>query len=113
MFGNAAAVDQQWHDRSPKSLCADRWIFLGLRVIQCLRQIRKNVVNVLDAHAEAQHLRRDAGLLLLFGRKLAVRGGSWMAGERFRVAHIHHALEPAAKPPFTPKVSREQALSPR
>ena len=44
-----------------------------------------------------------------------------MAGERFRVAHIDHALEhlqrvetfrPASNPPFTPKVRSERLFAP-
>ena len=47
-------------------------------LVQRLRQIFKNVVDVLDAHAEPNHLGRDANFLLFFGRQLPVRCRGWM-----------------------------------
>jgi hypothetical protein len=93
-----------------------------LRLIQGLRQIFEDVVDVLDADAQANHLRGDADAGLFFGGELAVGGGGGVAGEGFGVAHVDHALEePEAveafssglEAAFTPKVSREQALLPR
>src|SRR5271154_4562374 len=40
---------------------------LLLCALQCLTQILKNVVDVLDAHAEPNHLGRDTHLFLFFG----------------------------------------------
>ena len=42
---------------------------------------------------EPNHLRLDAGLALLVGRHLPVRGRRRMAGQRLGVAHIHQPLE--------------------
>ena len=56
-------------------------------------QIGDDVVDVLDANAQANHFGRDAGFQLLFRRQLAMRGGRGMAGQGFGVAHIDHALE--------------------
>src|ERR1035441_5416735 len=50
---------------SPDSSCS------GL--VQSLGQIRNNVVDVLDAHAQPNHLGSYANFFLLFGRELPVR----------------------------------------
>ena len=48
---------------------------------------------MLDADADADHLRPNARIRLLFGRHLAVRSGRRVTGERFGVADVHEALD--------------------
>src|ERR1700716_2919093 len=61
--------------------------------VERLVEIGDDVVDMLDADAQPDHLRPPAGLALLLGRHLPMRGGSRMTGERFRVAHVDQALE--------------------
>src|SRR3984957_65091 len=58
-----------------------------------LIEVGDDVVDVLDADREADHLRPHASFLLLRRRHLPMRGRSRMAGERFGVAHIDQPLE--------------------
>ena len=58
-----------------------------------LIQIGEDVVDVLDADAQADAARADAGRQLFGRRHLAMSGGGRMAGERFRIAQIDQALE--------------------
>src|SRR5580698_8770723 len=58
-----------------------------------LVEIRENVVDVLDADAQADASRTDARGELLLGVHLTVGGGGRVTGERFRVAEVHQALE--------------------
>ena len=58
-----------------------------------VRQLRDDVVDVLDTDGEPDHFRPHAGFLLLLCRHLPVRGRSRMTSERFGVAHIDQALE--------------------
>lgn len=44
------------------------------RIVQCLTQIFRNVVDVPDPNAETNHFRRDSCLGLFRWRKLPVRG---------------------------------------
>src|SRR5215470_3991861 len=61
--------------------------------IQRLVDIVDDVVDMLDADAQPDHLRPDAGLTLLVRRHLPVRRRSRMAGERLGVAHVHETLD--------------------
>src|SRR5579863_5255986 len=58
-----------------------------------LVEIGDDVIDVLDADAQAYGLRPDACDALLLGRHLPVRGRGRMAGERLGVAEVHQALE--------------------
>src|SRR3989440_12701093 len=58
-----------------------------------LIEVGDDVIDVLDANAEPDHLGPDAGLALLFLRHLAVGGGGRMAGQRFGIAHVDEALD--------------------
>ena len=60
---------------------------------QRLIEIGDDVVDMLDADAEPDHFRPHAGLALLLGRHLPMRGRGRMAGERLGVAHIDQPLE--------------------
>src|SRR6184192_2052593 len=63
--------------------------------LQCLIEISNDVVDMLDAHAEPNHLWRHTHLLLFFRRQLPVRGGCRMTCQRLCVAHIDHSFEQA------------------
>jgi hypothetical protein len=87
-----------------------------------LIEIGDDVVDVLDADAEPDHLRPHAGLGCSSRRHLPMRRRGRMAGERLGVAHIDQPLEQlervverlaGLKPPAMPKVSSEQARPPR
>ena len=60
---------------------------------QGLVQIREDIVDVLDADAEADAARADAGRQLLGGRHLPMRGRGRMAGQGFRIAQIDQPFE--------------------
>src|SRR5580693_4472670 len=79
--------------RPTKPKLRQQQLLLGDGRSERLVEIGEDVVDVLDADAEANHFRRYAGFELLFRRQLAVRGGGRMAGQRFGVAHVDHALE--------------------
>src|SRR5690242_9112105 len=86
--------------RSGISLCApdlfggdERRRAVRLHGGERLIEIGQNVVDVLDADADADRLRPDARLLLLFGRHLPVRGRGRMARKRLGVAHIDQPLD--------------------
>ena len=81
----------------PTARCALLFDFMILALLQRLTEILENVVDVLDAHAEPNHLRRDANLRLLLRRELPVRSGRRMTRQRLGIAHIHHALEQAER----------------
>ena len=66
-----------------------------LRRRQRLIEVGDDVVDVLDADAEPDHFRPHAGLALLLGRHLPMRGRGRVAGERLGVAHIDQPLEQA------------------
>src|ERR1700723_2362632 len=82
------------------------------RQLERLIQVGEDVIDVLDAHAQAYTAgSHSRGRLLICGH-LPMRRRCRMAGERFRVAQIHEALEdfkaflkanPALKPPRDPK----------
>src|SRR5262249_28501937 len=87
-----AFVEGYAHDKFP------RWLFRGhhgslARRGQRLVEVVDDVVDVLDADAQPDHLGLDAGLELLVRRPLPMGGGSRVAGERFRVAHVDQALD--------------------
>src|SRR5260370_17313091 len=63
------------------------------RLVERLLEVRKDVVNVLDAYAQPNHFRRHACFQLFFRRQLTMCRGSRVASQRFRVAHLDHALE--------------------
>src|SRR5437870_13737737 len=63
------------------------------RALQRLTKISNNVVDVLDADAEPNHLWCYTYLLLFFRRQLPVRGGCRMTCQRLGIAHIDHSLE--------------------
>ena len=58
-----------------------------------LIEVGDDVVDVLDADAEPDHLRRHAGLPLLLRRHLPVRGRRRMAGQRLGVAQVDEPLD--------------------
>src|ERR1700722_18531445 len=63
------------------------------RQLERLIQVGEDVIDVLDAHAQAYTAgSHSRGRLLLCGH-LPMRRRCRMAGERFRVAQIHEALE--------------------
>src|SRR5690554_5074206 len=65
---------QRWPQRSPAS--PRLWIAWCLlhRFLQGLVQIVDEIVRVLDPDGKAHQILRDAGLQLLLGRQLLVRG---------------------------------------
>jgi hypothetical protein len=87
-------VEEKRHSANPSLLGRDERrratrVARGQRLIE----IGENVVDVLDADREADHLRPHAGFLLLRGRHLTVRGRCRVAGERLGVAHVDQPLE--------------------
>src|SRR2546428_13070788 len=76
-----------------------RWVIIGgllaLRVhrIERLIEIADDVVDVLDADAEPDHLWRDACVALLIRRHLSVCGRRGMTRERFGVAQVDEPLD--------------------
>src|SRR3984957_18974724 len=58
-----------------------------------LVQIGDDVIDVFDAHAEADAAGGDTGRLLLRQCHLSMRRRCRMAGERFRIAEVHQTLE--------------------
>src|SRR5947209_10189796 len=67
----------------------------GIRVRSGKRllEIGDDVAYVLDADRKPDHLGRNAGLALLFGGHLAVRGRSGVTRKRLRVADIDEPLD--------------------
>ena len=63
------------------------------RRVERLRQIREDVVGMLDADRKAHIAGRDAGRELLLRRQLLMRGRGRMDGERARVADIGDMVE--------------------
>src|SRR5215469_4798790 len=63
------------------------------RFFQRLSQVVDDVVDVLDAHAEAKHLGSNTGFQLFVGRQLTVSRRCRMTCQRLRIAHIDHAFE--------------------
>jgi hypothetical protein len=59
-----------------------------LRRVQGLFQVCAQVVDMLDAHGQAQHAFGHAGLGQFFGIELAVRGGRRVRGQRLGVADV-------------------------
>src|ERR1700722_19555395 len=88
-------VDRLW----PGSLSKKTGIRFSLRCyqgggcVECLLQIVKDVVDVLDPDAEADHLRYDTCVALLFGGHLAMSGRRRVAGQRLGVAQIDQPLD--------------------
>src|SRR6202046_4007055 len=74
---------------------ASRRRLLGLADCHSERlvQIGDDVVDVLEAHAQATASRRPARGELLGRRHLPMGGRGGMAGERLRIAQIHQTLE--------------------
>src|SRR5215469_16991889 len=60
----------------------------AIRGSKRLLKIGDDVVDMLDADAEADRLRPHAGMRLLLARHLPMRGRGGMTGERLGVAHI-------------------------
>src|ERR1700733_2029612 len=56
--------------------------------VERLLQICNDVVAVLDPNAEANHLRQNTSVALLFERHLPVRGRGGMACQRLGIAEI-------------------------
>src|SRR5271170_3471834 len=52
---------------------------LVLRLVECLSQVGNDIVDVFDAHAQANHFRRHTRFQLFFRRQLTMRGGRGMA----------------------------------
>src|SRR5580658_7314051 len=61
--------------------------------VEGLLQIGNDVVDVLDADAQANQLRGNAGVALFFGRHLPVSGGGRVARERLGIAEIYQPLD--------------------
>src|SRR5690606_15415301 len=57
--------------------------------VQGLREVGENVVDMLNADRQADHVFRHAGCRELFRVELAVRGRGRVAGERLGVADVH------------------------
>src|SRR5271154_312849 len=64
-------------------------------LVQCLGEVCKNVVDVLDTHAEPNHFRSHTHFLLFLRGELTMRGGCGMTGQRFSVAHVDHSFKQA------------------
>ncbi len=64
---------------------------------QRLIEIGEQVVDMLNADRQSHGFLADAGLAQFVGRKLAVRGGSRVGGERFGVADIDEPREQAQR----------------
>ena len=60
---------------------------------ECLVEVLDDVIDVLDADAQAHEVRADAGRGLLLSRHLAMRGRSRMGHQRAHVADVHETLE--------------------
>ena len=56
---------------------------------QCLRQVGKQIIDMLDAHAQAYHIGTDTRCGKFGIVKLAVGSGGGMGGKRFGIADIH------------------------
>ena len=76
-----ALVGKERGDRRRDSICHGTIRSAGDRSGERLVEVRKNVIDVLDADAEAQRLRTDAREPLLLRRHLPVRGRGRVAGE--------------------------------
>src|SRR5205823_3180889 len=61
----------------------------GKRLIEIL----DDVIDVLDADAEPDHLGADASFALLFRRHLAVGRRSRMTGKRLGIAHVNQTFD--------------------
>ena len=59
-----------------------------LHLVESLVEVVNDVLDVLDADGDANHVRRDAGRDLLLLSQLLVRGRGWVDDQRLRVAHI-------------------------
>src|SRR5271163_2130458 len=68
-----------------------------LRRAERLIEIGDEIVDMLDADAEPDHFRLDAGPELLVGRHLPVCGRGRVASQRLGVAHIDQPLEQAER----------------
>ena len=62
-------------------------------LVECLRQVGLQVIDVLDADRQAHHAFAHTGLGQFFGVELAVGGGCWVRGQRLRVANVDEARE--------------------
>ena len=54
-----------------------------------LLKVLKNIVDVLDAHAEPDHLRHHTGPFLFLSGHLAMGSGRRMAGQGLCVSKVH------------------------
>ena len=72
LLGKEIGPCQAWYSRAPERLI----------------DVRKDVVDVLDADGDAYHFRRDAGCGLCLGAELGMRGAGRVDGERFRIADV-------------------------
>ena len=66
---------------------------LCLYGIQCLRQVGKQIVDMLDTHAQAYHVGADVCCGEFCIVKLTVGSGGGMGGKRFGIADIYQAQE--------------------
>src|SRR5207247_197439 len=62
---------------------------------ECLVEVGDDVIDVLDADAQAQGLRPNAREALLFRRHLPVRRRCGMTRQRLRIPQVHQTLEQA------------------
>src|SRR5947208_11634566 len=67
--------------------------FSFCRALQGLIEIGEDIVDVLDSHTQANHLRGHPDFLLLFGRQLPVRGRCRVTYQGLGIAHVDHSLK--------------------
>src|SRR5580658_7565262 len=77
------------------NLQSSRALFSGL--VERLGQIGENIVDMLDPHTKAYHLRCNSHLRLLLWRKLPMRSRCRVTRQRLGIPHIHHPLEQAKR----------------
>src|SRR5207302_2701481 len=77
---DSASIHYDWHVPPLKLISVLVCPTSDGRLLECLSEIVKNIVDMLDAHAQPNHLWRHTHLLLFFRRQLAVRRGRRMTG---------------------------------
>src|SRR5581483_7165753 len=82
-------------DRFRLSWCSSCawWLQSALRLLQSLVEVPEDVVDVLDADRQADHVRRHPGLDLLFLGELAMGGRCRVDDQRLCVAHVGQVRE--------------------
>ena len=94
---------------------------LCLYGIQCLRQVGKQIVDMLDTHAQAYHVRADACCGEFCIVKLTVGRCGRMGSQRFGIADIHQTQEELQcvnefragfRPPLIPNSAKPEAFPP-